>query len=60
MKAESIVCTFKKCSYLYLRMEIESGMNSVANSGRSSVIADNLGVLVGQNRCRLLIMTEHN
>ena len=33
--------------------------NSVAKSGRSSVIADHLGVLVGQNRCRFFIMTEH-
>ena len=34
--------------------------NSVANSGWSSVIADHLGFLVGQNRCRFLKMTEHN
>ena len=33
---------------------------SVANSGRSSVIANHLGVLVGQNRCRFLEITEHN
>ena len=33
---------------------------SVANSGRSSVIANHLGLLVGQNRCRFLKMTEHN
>ena len=33
---------------------------NVANSGRSSVIANHLGVLVGQNRCRFLEMTEHN
>ena len=32
----------------------------VANSGRSLVIADNLGFLVGQKRCRFLEMTEHN
>ena len=34
--------------------------DSVANSGRSSVIAGNLGLLVGQNRCRFLKMTQHN
>ena len=33
---------------------------SVANSDRSSVIADHLGLLIGQNRCRFLKMTEHN
>ena len=33
---------------------------SVANSGRLSVIADHLGVLVSQNKCRFLEMTEHN
>ena len=35
-------------------------MSSVANSDQSSVIADDLGVLVGQNRCGFLKMTEHN
>ena len=34
--------------------------SSVAISGRSLVIADHLGLLVGQNRCRFLKMTEHN
>ena len=33
---------------------------SVANSGPSSVIADHLGLLVGQSRCRFLKMTEHS
>ena len=33
---------------------------SVANSGRSSVIADHLALLVGQNRCGYLKMTEYN
>ena len=32
---------------------------SVVNSGRSSVIAEHLGVLVGQNRRRFLEMAEH-
>ena len=33
---------------------------SVANSSQSLVTADHLGVLVGQNRCTFLKMTEHN
>ena len=33
---------------------------NVAKSGWSSDIANHLGVLVGQNRCRFLKMTEHN
>ena len=33
---------------------------SVANSDRSSVIANHLGLLVSQNRCRFLKMAEHN
>ena len=40
--------------YLYVNAD------SVANSGRSSVIDDHLGFLVGQNRCRFLEMTKHN
>ena len=38
----------------------EKCKSSVANSGRSSVIADRLRLLVGQNRCRFLKITEHN
>ena len=33
---------------------------SVANSTQSLVTADHLDVLVGQNRCTFLKMTEHN
>ena len=33
---------------------------SVANIDRPSVIVNYFGVLVGQNRCRFLKMTEHN
>ena len=36
------------------------GSTVCANNGWSSVIADHLDVLVGKNRCRFLIMTEHN
>ena len=45
-----VLCVDMACSYFY----------SVVNSGWSSVIADHLGLLVGQNRCRFLKMTEHN
>ena len=38
----------------------KSRSNSVADSGWSSVIADHLGFLVGQNRSGFLKMTEHN
>ena len=43
--------------HMLLSMEVKF---SVTNSDRSSVIADHLGLLVGQNRCRFLKMTEHN
>ena len=50
-----------KCIYMYIYLCIYIlYIYSVANSDRSSVIADHLGVLGGQNRRRFLEMTEHN
>ena len=46
----------KKCC----KNDIICLISSVANSSESSVIVDHLGVLVSQNRCRFLKMTEHN
>ena len=51
---------FKKLFVSYNPHRKKYFMGSVANSGRSSVIADRLGLLVGQNRCRFLKMTKHN
>ena len=49
----------EKSNYVVLFLSKKT-FNSIANSGRSSVIANHLGVLVGQNRYRFLEITKHN
>ena len=56
---KNIFHSFWRC-IIWWKKIMDTSFNSVANSGWSSVIADHLGLFVGQNRCRSFKMTEHN
>ena len=44
----------------FMNKDIHMAYEYLANSGRSSIIAEHLGHLVGQNSCRFLKMTGHS